>query len=206
MPPGSLTNTSELMVAPDKTDEYNELINAWLYRLGRYTLIFLILVIPYLSLLRYNGFFEDYNVNNARYMISSLIQSEAAMISIIVASSLIVLRLSPRSIVASEVRRFRASPDLWILLGIYLVAMGYGLVILNTLGMGTTEENIISNFQIAFVLYLGIFAFASIIPYIWNLLSLMEESASAKATTAPVEDEEEKEEKKEKKGKVKNKT
>ncbi|MDP7078531.1 MAG: hypothetical protein QF415_01480 [Candidatus Undinarchaeales archaeon] len=186
------------MATSDATDDYNELINAWLYRLGRYTLIFLILVVPYLSILRYNGFFENYNVNNARYMISSLIQSEAAMISIIVASSLIVLRLSPRSIVASEVRRFRESPDLWILLGIYLVAMGYGLVTLNTLGMGTTEENIVSNFQIAFVLYLGIFAFASIIPYVWNLLSLMEESALA--TSVPIEDEEEgeKEEKKEK--------
>ncbi len=186
------------MATSDATDDYNELINAWLYRLGRYSIFFLMLVVPFLSILRYNGFFENYNVNNARYMISSLIQSEAAMISIIVASSLIVLRLSPRSIVASEVRRFRESPDLWILLGIYLVAMGYGLVTLNTLGMGTTEENIVSNFQIAFVLYLGIFAFASIIPYVWNLLSLMEESALA--TSVPIEDEEEgeKEEKKEK--------
>lgn len=192
------------MAAPDENDDYNELVKAWLYRLGRYTLIFLILVIPYLSILRYNGFFEDYNVNNARYMISSLIQSEAAMISIIVASSLIVLRLSPRSIVADEVRRFRASPDLWILLGIYLVAMGYSLVTLNTLGMGTEEENVISNFQIAFVLYLGIFAFASIIPYVWNLLSLMEESALDRATTAPVEDKVEGE-KEEKKGKAKKK-
>ena len=193
------------MVASDETDEYNELVNAWLYRLGRYTLIFLILVVPYLSILRYNGFFEDYNINNARYMISSLIQSEAAMISIIVASSLIVLRLSPRSLVANEVRRFRASPDLWILLGIYLVAMGYGLVTLNTLGMGTEEENIISNFQIAFVLYLGIFAFASIIPYVWNLLCLMEDSTLDRDTTAPIKDEGEKEEKKEKKGKAKKK-
>ncbi len=191
------------MAATNETDDYNELMNAWLYRLGRYTLIFLILVVPYLSLLRYNGFFEDYNINNARYMISSLIQSEAAMISILVASSLIVLRLSPRSIVASEVRKFRESPDLWILMGIYLVAMGYGLVTLNTLGMGSTEENIISNFQIAFVLYLGIFAFASIIPYVWNLLSLMEGAAST--TKAPVAEEDEGDEKKEKKGKVKKK-
>jgi len=63
-------------------------------------------------------------------MLSALVQSEAAIIAIVVTLSLVVVQLTASFYSAKITKIFRKSPDLWILMISYIGAMIYSLVVL----------------------------------------------------------------------------
>jgi hypothetical protein len=84
------------------------------------------------------------DANSARYMISALIQSEAAILGIVITLSLLVVQqsatsLSPR--VISIFRNFKKNPDFYLLMMIYLGAMLYSSLVLKAI-----KENLSSDY------------------------------------------------------------
>jgi hypothetical protein len=124
------------------------------------------------------------DVDSARYMLSALIQSEAAIVALVVTLSLVAVQLAAQSYSARVIEVFRRAPDLWILMGIYGIAIFYGLGVLKLIEMTNPQlcnKDFIclSNLEehIAFSYYLGVFAFVALVPYIWNTLELLKPSS-----------------------------
>ena len=67
------------------------------------------------------------NANSARYMLSALVQSQVAIVAIVVSLTLIAVQLTASASSPRVIRIFRDNPDMWILLGFYGFSIFYGL-------------------------------------------------------------------------------
>lgn len=112
------------------------------------------------------------DVDSARYMISALIQSEAAIIAIVVTLSLVAIQQASSSYSARVIDIFKkpkTNPDFFILMGIYIFAIIYGSGVLrqipNKLSLGI---------HIWIVYSLSIVALLALVPYIMNTLEMFE--------------------------------
>ena len=130
----------------------------------------------------YFGFLHT-DVDSARYMLSALIQSEAAIVALVVTLSLVAVQLAAQSYSARVIEVFRRTPDLWILMGIYGIAIFYGLGVLKLIEKANPqlcakEYICLSNLEgyVSGAYYLGVFAFVALVPYIWNTLNLLKPS------------------------------
>jgi F0F1-type ATP synthase assembly protein I len=125
----------------------------------------------------YFGFLHT-DVDSARYMLSALIQSEAAIVALVVTLSLVAVQLAAQSYSARVIEVFRRTPDLWILMGVYGFAMFWGLGVLKLIEKENLQANSLANLEghIVFSYYLGVFAFAALVPYIWKTLDLLKPS------------------------------
>jgi hypothetical protein len=125
----------------------------------------------------YFGFLHI-DVDSTRYMLSALIQSEAAIVALVVTLSLVAVQLAAQSYSARVIDVFRRTPDLWILMGIYGIAIFYGLGVLKLIENVNPAVNSLSNLEqhIVFSYYLGVFAFVALVPYILKLLKMLEPS------------------------------
>lgn len=114
------------------------------------------------------------NVDSARYMLSALIQSEAAILAIVFTLSLVSVQLAAQSYSPRVIDTFKNSPDLQIIVSIYIGAIIYGLSLLRLL-KGANQLNNSANFEnhVLSAYTLGIFVFIALIPYIWNTLNLL---------------------------------
>ncbi|MCX9009756.1 MAG: DUF2254 domain-containing protein [Candidatus Methanoperedens sp.] len=128
----------------------------------------------------YFGLFHT-DVESARFVLSTLIQSEAAIIALVITLSLVAVQLAASSYSARVIDMFRRTPDLWILIGIYSFAIFYGLGTLKLIE-GNPQLNGMPNVRpsleahISFAYYLGLFAFSSLVPYIWSTLEMLKPS------------------------------
>ncbi len=127
----------------------------------------------------YSGFLHT-DVDSARYMLSALIQSEAAIVAIVVTLSLVAVQLAAQSYSARVIEVFRRTPDLWILMGIYGIAIFYGLGVLKLIERANPQVNNLSNLEgyVAFAYYLGVFAFVALVPYFWKTLEMLKPSVA----------------------------
>ena len=117
---------------------------------------------------------SDYNMASARYMISALIQSEAAIMAIIVTLSLVAVELASSSYSVRMIDLLKSyNPDFWILMTTYIVSMSYGLFILKTI---PDESNTEIDMHISFVYYTGIFSFVILFPYLFRTLKTLKPS------------------------------
>jgi len=109
---------------------------------------------------------------SALYLLSSLVQSEAAVLGIVVTLSIVAIQLTSSSYSTRVIGIFRESASLWILILMYLIAIVYGLWVLKFLssinGFSSNE------FQIWIVYLLGIYAFSALLPYILDILNFMD--------------------------------
>ena len=71
------------------------------------------------------------DADSARYMLSALVQSQAAIVAIVISLTLIAVQLSASAYSPRVIRIFRNNPDVWLLLGLYGMSIFYGLLILN---------------------------------------------------------------------------
>jgi hypothetical protein len=115
---------------------------------------------------------------SARYMLSALVQSQAAIIAIIVSLTLIAVQHTASAYSPRVIRIFRDNPDMWILLGFYGISIFYGLLVLKMIrGAEDTSQIMISSISleayISSVYALGISTFAILCLYIWNIMSLL---------------------------------
>ncbi|MCG2728078.1 MAG: DUF2254 domain-containing protein [Candidatus Methanoperedenaceae archaeon] len=87
-----------------------------------------------------NFSFLHTDVDSARYMLSALVQSEAAIVALVVTLSLVAVQLAAQSYSARVIEVFRRTPDLWILMGIYGAAIFYGLGVLKLIERANPHE------------------------------------------------------------------
>ncbi|SDG14817.1 Predicted membrane protein [Methanolobus vulcani] len=150
-----------------------DVLYLWLKRIFFYVLLFL--VSSGLSHYLVSEFgSSDYNMASARYMISALIQSEAAIMAIIVTLSLVAVELASSSYSVRMIDLLKLyNPDFWILMIAYIVSMSYGLFILKSI---PDEGNREIDMHISFVYYTGIFSFLILFPYLFRTLKTLKPS------------------------------
>ncbi len=160
-------------------------IPKWLNRLTLYFIFFVIVISTSHFVFSYFGFLHT-DIDSARYMLSALIQSEAAIVALVVTLSLVVMQLAASSYSARLIDVFRRTPDLWILILIYGIAIFYGLGVLKLLNrvypLADPPLNNLSNLEahISLSYYLGIFAFVALILYILHTIELLKPSTIIK--------------------------
>lgn len=145
------------------------------------------------------------NANSARYMISAFIQSEAAILAIVITLSLFVVQQSSSSYSPRVVEIFkdvRKNPDFYILIGIYLGVMLYSALVLKAINDNLTSADPINStptviktignelFSIEIIksntplfqlhiwmtYFLAFFAFVSLVLYIRHTIDLLNPS------------------------------
>lgn len=134
------------------------------------------LIFSYLDLLHTHA-------DSARYMLSALVQGEAAIVALVVTLSLVVVQLAAQSYSVRVTEVFRRTPDLWILIGIYGISIFFGLIVLKLVDVANPklcsgEYICLSNLEIniTFTYYLGVFSFVALVPYIWKTTELLKPS------------------------------
>ncbi|MCZ7401297.1 MAG: DUF2254 domain-containing protein [Candidatus Methanoperedens sp.] len=155
-------------------ESYKPILKNWLYGIAFYLIPFIIGYLAFSFVLSDNILHTD--VDSARYMLSALIQSEAAIVALVVTLSLVAVQLAAQSYSARVIEVFRKAPDLWILMGIYGIAIFYGLGVLKMIE--NPQVGRLSNLegQIAFSYYLGVFAFVALVPYMWKMFEMLKPS------------------------------
>lgn len=121
-------------------------------------------------------------------MLSALVQSQAAIIAIVVSLTLIAVQLTAASYSPRVIDIFQSpkkNPDLWILIGFYGSSIFYGLFLLKLVKEG---ESVFVNqsatwpsfypilsFEhgVSIAYWLGAFTFVILVPYIWTILNLL---------------------------------
>lgn len=159
------------------------------YRLASYFLIFiLIFIVTYFISRPFFGFYIGFNATNpdsARYLLSTLIQSEAAILAIVITLSLVAVQqtassYSPR--VIEVFKNWKSNPDFYLLMLTYLISIVYGVWVLKQIW---SDNGNIKNFDhrfcsfeahIWFCYALGAFLLFSLVPYIRHTLDLLKPS------------------------------
>lgn len=118
-------------------------------------------------------------------MISALIQSEAAILAVVITLSLVAVQQASSSYSHRVIEIFKdikINSDFYILIGIYLIAMIYGSWVLKQINDDASGN--LANFQntilfpsfeshVNLTYILGIFAFIALVPYLLNTLNLL---------------------------------
>jgi hypothetical protein len=116
--------------------------------------------------------FNNSDSDSGRYFLSSLVQCQAAIISIVISLTLIAVQLTSQKYSFKTVDIFKKDPDLWILLVCYIISISYEFLILKEIkGSAFITENLGYFVSIAYLL--GIFTLLVLIPYILNTINLL---------------------------------
>lgn len=174
----TLAKNAQLRLEPKLLRKFGEtsLLFTWAGRLSLYFAFYVVIISLHLYFKRFDWWHTD--VESVRALLGVLITSEAAILAIVVSLSLVAVQLAASSYSARVIEVFRKAPDLWILIGVYGVAMFYGLWALN-------QTNSLEA-HIAFSYYLGIFAFVALGPYIWKTLEMLKPSTVIKMLTGEI--------------------
>lgn len=155
-------------------ESYKPILKNWLYGIAFYLIPFIIGYLTFRSILSDNVMQTD--VESARAFLGALITSEASILAIVVSLSLVAVQLAAQSYSARVIEVFRKAPDLWILMGIYWIAIFYGLGVLKMIE--NPQVGRLSNLEehVAFSYYLGVFAFVALVPYMWKMFEMLKPS------------------------------
>lgn len=121
-----------------------------------------IIIISYIILL-----FPPTDAESARYLLSALVQSEAAIIAVIVSLSLLGVQLVASSYSSRVIQVFKSERLFWFLLSYYIAVM-----VISTWVLMEIKNNYVGA-EVAFSYILGIIAFLIIVPYILKVLELI---------------------------------
>jgi len=126
------------------------------------------------------------NVDSARYMLSAMVQAQAAIVAIVITLTLIAVQLTASAYSPRVIRIFRDNPDMWLLLGFYGLSMLYGLVVLKMVvgeaGAVVSQDvfwslgcvSISFEFCVSFAYWLEVFTLVALFPYMLNIINLLE--------------------------------
>ncbi len=109
--------------------------------------------------------------DTARILLNTLVNSEAGIFAIVVTLALLAVQLSASSYSARVIDLFMRTPDPWMLMIIYIVAMVYGLGVLKLVDASNIAE---MEVHISMSFFLGIYAFLALIIFIWNTFGLLQ--------------------------------
>jgi uncharacterized membrane protein len=93
--------------------------------------VFLLLLVIFVGAIlfaKFNLFHTD--ANSARYMLSALVQSQAAIVAIVITLTLIAVQLTASAYSPRVMDIFKKNPDMWILLSCYGFSIFYGFIVL----------------------------------------------------------------------------
>lgn len=119
------------------------------------------------------------NANSARYMLSALVQSQAAIVAIVVSLTLVAVQLTASAYSPRVVRIFLKNPDMWLLLLFYGFSIFLGLFVLKMIPEAgdLSQIMILSRSLEAYITYvyaLGISTFVILCLYMGNIINLLE--------------------------------
>lgn len=147
----------------------HEISRVWVNRSSSYSLLFFLTAFV-LGFILVGYDYLDTTSDNARYLCSTLVQSEAAILAIVISLTLVGVQQTSSSYSTRIVDIFkRKNPDLCIILGVYLVTMAYTLLVLKQIEVDDFDymrHSIV-------VLISGVFSFVCLIPYMLNTLDLL---------------------------------
>ena len=117
---------------------------------------------------------SSYDMVSARYMISALIQSEAAILAIIVTLSLVAVELASGSYSVRMIDLLKVyNPDFWILMLIYIVSMIYSLFVLKSI---PDESTVQMQIRISLAFHFGVYSLLVLFPYLLRTLNMLKPS------------------------------
>lgn len=130
------------------------------------------------SIILFSNFsFSDIFPDSARYMLSALVQCEAAIIAVVVSLSLIAIQFAASSWSARVIDIFlKKYLEFWLLISLYIVAIAYGLYVISSIKDNNSIISYNVEFGISLSYRLGILAFLALIPYTWTTLILLKPS------------------------------
>jgi hypothetical protein len=105
---------------------------------------------------------------NALYLMSAMVTAQATIIALVVSLNLVAIQMSATSYSPRIVDGIRKNPDMWILLGVYLLAISYGFHLIKSLSDAPVDQN-----SAAWCLILGIYTFLILVVYLWNTIDLL---------------------------------
>ncbi|MGB7000972.1 MAG: DUF2254 family protein [Halobacteriota archaeon] len=156
----------------------------WTARLIVYGfLLLLVILVGTILFTHFNLFHTD--VTSARYMLSALVQSQAAIVAIVITLTLIAVQLTASAYSPRVIDIFKKNPDMWILLSVYGLSIFYGFIILKLVvgaegefvsqsviwSLGCVSISFESYVSLAY--WLGAFTFVALFPYMLNIISLL---------------------------------
>jgi len=153
----------------EKIKNYNRLIN-WLNQIKFY-LILLVLTFSLSHLIFINFKLLHTNPESARYLLSALIQSQAAIIAIVVSLTLVAVQLAASSYSKRIIDVFKKNPDFWIVLSLYGISIIYSSIVLKSIDDSDLE------LFISISIYFSIFTFIILFPFFINILNILKPSA-----------------------------
>lgn len=109
------------------------------------------------------------SASSAKYLLSALAQSQAAVIAIVVTLTLVAVQLSAQAYSPRVITIFQKSADFWILLSAYIISIVYDVVLLETI-----PDNIEGlEMKVRSSTFLAIFSFLALFPYMWHTMNLL---------------------------------
>ena len=97
---------------------------------GLYGSIFLVCILVLYGIFAKANIFQGTEANSARYMLSALIQSQAAIVAIVLIVTQIAIQLTPSYSPRVKIDLFRNNHAMWILLILYGISIFYSLIVL----------------------------------------------------------------------------
>lgn len=160
------------------------------HKLHHYFYIFVfVIILTYILSHSYFGVcigFPTTDKDSAKYLISTIIQSEAAILAIVITLSLVAVQQTASSYSTRVIEVFKnmnTNPDFYLLMGIYLSSIIYEMWVLKQI---TERSGSIENFthslfnsfeaHIWICYALGVFSLLALVPYIQNTLDLLKPS------------------------------
>lgn len=119
-------------------------------------------------------FFPTYNIDveNARYLLSSSIQIEAAILAIVFSLTLIAVQTTATGYSSRVNEVFKRHPNMWFLLGLYISSITLGSILLLVINTQILESPEFKQ-KIYFTISLQIGSLIALFPYYYNTLNLL---------------------------------
>ena len=158
----------------------------WAKRLFVYIAVFG--VVLFFCIYLFNSFnLYQTDANSARYMLSAMVQVQAAVIAVVVTLTFFAVQITTYIQSPRITDIFKRDPDMWILLWVYVVSISYGFIILKLVeGIegDTVIRDVIWSFGrvslsfelfVSFACWLGIFTLVALFPYVSNIHDLLKQ-------------------------------
>ena len=133
------------------------------------------------------NYFELYHTDadSARYLLSAMVQAQAAIVAIVITMTLIAVQLTASTYSPRVADVFRKNPDMWVLLGFYGISILYGFIVLKMVeGVGgdvVSQDvfwshgfvSISPEICVSSAYWLEAFTLVALFPYIMNIIGLL---------------------------------
>jgi len=144
----------------------------WTLFYARFVLFALVVTVVYVGI----GYpvLSNTDVNGARLLLSAIMQSEAAIIAIVISLTLVAMQLVASSYSPRVARIFSSGSQMYVILQFYVISIAYTAIVLQVLQGDSGPVSPLLTFLVSFSLWFAIFLMAALVPYIKNILTLLQ--------------------------------